>query len=75
MVYPEAPHLDPQEDNMVLGNQFYGPTGANNDASQVKTGETIESMVMNAPTSFSGGVPSMGQQSPASGHGDSGIKA
>lgn len=75
MVYPEAPHQDPQEDNMVLGNQFYGPTGANNDAKSPVNGEKLESLVMNAPTGFSGGVPSIGQQSPVSGYGDSGVKS
>lgn len=67
--YPEQSHTDPEENNMVLGNQFYGPTGANNDATSPVSGERLEDLVLNAPTSFSGGVPSVGQQAPSSGMG------
>lgn len=69
MIYPETPHADPQEDNRVLGNQFYGPTGANNDAKTPTVGDTLEGLTMGAPTTWSGGVPSIGQQAPISGYG------
>lgn len=57
--------IDPQEDNKVVGNMAFGPTGANNDVPTGTSGDTLEGMVMGAGTSFSG-VPA-GQQEPRSG--------
>lgn len=58
---------DTQEDNRVMGNMNFGSTGANNDAPSMTNGETLESLVMGAPTGFSGGLPSAGQQVPRDG--------
>lgn len=57
---------DPQEDNLVLGVQNFGSTGANNDIEPTKSGETLESLVTGAKTNGFTGVPDYGQQEPVS---------
>lgn len=58
---------EPGHDSMDYGNQHYGPTGADNDSATGKNGQSLDDMLMGAPTSFPGGVPSTGQQEPKSG--------
>lgn len=54
-----------QHDSFNVAGMHVGPTGADND-SKDSNGDALTAMVMNAPTSFSGGVGS-GQQAPVSG--------
>lgn len=65
--------LDKQEDNLMLGNSNFGSTGANNDAPISTNGESLESLVLGAPTNPEIGVPAMGQQSPRNGKPDLGM--
>jgi hypothetical protein len=59
--------MNGQSDDHQVAGMHFGPTGANNDATDPNgNADTLTTMVLNAPTSFGGGVPA-GQQSPVSG--------
>lgn len=48
---------DPQEDSMNVGNQHFGPTGANNDIPPSQSGETLEGMLSGAKKEFAQSQP------------------